>query len=217
VLLQEEPPPVGVLMDLIEFCWRAVGRVQRGRDHSYFSHYHVSFDVEAGRDEFEEDVNRIFRRNGLAYTLTSSGSIERVLPAELEARVRHPAFRTGDHLLDAMLDTARQKFLDPEEAVRREALEKLWDAWERLKTIDGESKKAGIAVLLDAAAGARGGQFRKMLESEAEALTKIGHTFHIRHSETSQEPLANPAHVDYLFGRMFSFIFILLQMTGKVG
>ena len=35
-----------------------------------------------------------------------------------------------------MLESARRKFLDPDPAVRLEALEKIWDAFERVKTLE---------------------------------------------------------------------------------
>ena len=45
------------------------------------------------------------------------------------------------------------QFLHPDEAIRREALEVLWDAWERLKTLgSGRDKKAQTASILDGAA-----------------------------------------------------------------
>ena len=36
--------------------------------------------------------------------------------------------------------------------VSKEALEKLWDAWERLKTLEAGDKKSSIKTLLDKAA-----------------------------------------------------------------
>lgn len=45
----------------------------------------------------------------------------------------------------------------------------------------------------------------------ATALTKVGKTFHIRHSETSQTELARQDHVDYLFHRLWSLIWLLLR------
>lgn len=51
---------------------------------------------------------------------------------------------------------------------------------------------------------------------EASALTKIGNTFHIHHSETSQEPLSSSREVDYLFHRLFAFIALLLRATGRM-
>ena len=46
-------------------------------------------------------------------------------------------------------------------------------------------------------------------------LTKIGNTFRIRHSETSQEDLRSPEQVDYLFGRLFAFIRLILKATER--
>jgi hypothetical protein len=84
--LQERPwygssqEPIATLnaLDLVEFCWRCVGKPVQRAYHDYFRHYHLSFDVEAGRQEFRETVNRIFCRNGLAYDLTAEGLIERL-------------------------------------------------------------------------------------------------------------------------------------------
>ena len=49
-------------------------------------------------------------------------------------------FRTGDVETDRLLETARQKILKPHKEVRQDALEKLWDAFER--QIPGEVEKA---------------------------------------------------------------------------
>ena len=70
--------------------------------------------------------------------------------------------------------------------------------------------------LLDGAA-APGTRFRQVLGDEAAALTKIGNTFRIRHSETSQEDLGSPEQVDYLFGRLFAFMRMVLKATGRGG
>lgn len=202
---------------MIEFCWRCIGKPVRGGYHDFFKHYHLRFDVEAGRDEFREAVNRIFRRNGMAYKLTKEGRIERLAPPVLREELASAHFRTGDSELDRMLETARCKFVDPDEAVRREALEALWDAWERLKTLGtGPNKKAQVAALLDATAGSSSPRFREALEREAKELTWIGNNLRMRHSETSQERLAISDHVDYLFHRLLGLIQAILRTHGWV-
>lgn len=45
-------------MDLIEFCWRSIGKPERRGLHSYFGHYHLSFDIEEGQDEFADVVDQ---------------------------------------------------------------------------------------------------------------------------------------------------------------
>ena len=212
-----EPPPTMDVLDMIEFCWRCIGKPVRIGYHSYFSHNHLRFDVEAGRDEFRDDINRIFRRNGLAYELTEQGHIERLAAPVLREELAAVQFDTGEAELDRLLETARQKFHDPNEAVRREALEALWDAWERLKTLgSGSDKKAQITSLLDDTAGSFSPQFRAVLDREAKELTWIGNHLQIRHSEVSQERLAEGKHVDYLFHRLLSLVQLILRMKERV-
>jgi hypothetical protein len=218
ILAASESLPVTQVMDMIEFCWRAVGKpIQRGY-HPYFQHHHLVFDIEAGRNDFREAVNQIFRRGGLAYELTEDGKVQRLAPPALREALAQATFSTGDSDLDTMLETARRKFLDPDEAVRREALEKLWDAWERVKTVEpGADKLAQVTTLLNRAADSDGSKFRAMLETEARELTTIGNTFQIRHTETTQEPLTSADHVDYLFHRLFALIRLVLRTTGRGG
>ena len=99
-------------------------------------------------------------------------------------------------------------------AIRRESLEKLWDAWERLKTLEpGRDKRESAGRLLDKAAGEP--TLRAKIEEEAIALTNIGNTFMIRHTETDKIPITDSAHIDYLFHRMFSMIRLLLKTSGR--
>ena len=124
-------------------------------------------------------------------------------------------FATSDPILDGLLETARKKFLDPDVHDRREALEKLWDAWERLKTLEAEDKKRSVGLLLDKAS--RDSRFREVLEVEAKTLTEIGNSFMIRHTEVGKAPIRQDEHVDYLFHRMFDLIRLLLRTTGRGG
>jgi len=205
------------VLDMIEFCWRAVGKPVQTSHHSYFQHYHLRFDRDVGRFEFREEVNRIFRRNGLVYSLNAGGSIERMAPPVLREALASAYFRTGDHELDRMLETARAKLLDPDENIRREALEKLWNAWERLKTLGpGTGKLAQIAALLDTTAGASSPVLRQKLENDAIELTKIGNEMQIRHSEVGKERVKTSVHIDYLFHRLFSLIQAILRANGAV-
>ncbi len=207
-----EMPSLIDAMDVIEFCWKNVAEPIPRDHHSYFNHHHLNFDVEAGREQFQEAVNEIFRRNGLAYELNTEGQVHRLAPPVLREELANATFRTGDGLLDELLEAARRKFLNPDLGVRREALEKLWDAFERLKTLgEGNDKRSQIKSLLDKAAGSDASRLREVLEKDARELTDIGNQLQIRHSEKSQEPLIASAHVDYVFQRLFSFIQLLLK------
>ena len=135
----------------------------------------------------------------------------------LSNELRQADFRTRDAELDKLLESARQKFLASSEDDHRDALEKLWDAWERLKTVDVSDKKSGTQKMLDEVVGSNQPKFRDLLEQEARSLTDAGNSLRIRHSETKQERLETSAHVDYMFLRMFALIHLILKTTGRVG
>jgi len=152
---QRQPiaPDTLLILDFIEFVHDAVAKPTPGKYHDFFSHHHLSFDQQIGQEEFRVTVNRIFARNGVAFEMLSTGRIVRVLPLMLGDALRRTAFNTGDRTLDNILDECRAKFSDRNPLVRREALERLWDAWERLKSLaDIGDKKRSIKIILDATA-----------------------------------------------------------------
>jgi hypothetical protein len=206
-----EKPSTFTILDLIEFCHRHVAKPNQLDWHPYYRHHHLIFNKQEGQIEFCENINRVFSRNGLAYELNQDGHIERLAPPVLQEALGGAVFRTGDRDLDKMLEDARSKFLSPKPDIRREALEKLWDAWERIKSLEvPNNKRLSITTLLDKTSPEP--NFREALEKEARELTDIGNKFQIRHSETSQRALEKLEHVDYLFHRCFAMIFMLMAV-----
>ena len=204
-----QKPSTNTILDLIEFCYRHVAKSNQLDWHSYYRHHHLTFNQQDGQIEFCQNINRVFSRNGLAFELKPDGHVERLGPPVLQESLTNAIFGTGDQILDKMLEDARSKFLSPKPDIRREALERLWDAWERIKTLeDPNNKSLSIRVLLDKASPEP--KFREALEKEARELTAIGNQFQIRHSEASQTPLETLEHVDYLFHRLFAMILLLL-------
>ena len=206
-----------IMMDIIEFCWKSIGKPHEHYYHPFFAHHHLTFDQAVGQSEFRNEVNVVFRRNGVAFDLTEVGRIERLIPGPVGSALRGAVFQTGDAQLDQLLETARRKILLTDENEHRDALEKLWDAWERLKTVEVGDKKIGAAKMLDKAAGSLQPTLRTMLDNEAKALTDAGNKLSIRHSETTQERLETSEQVNYLFQRMFSLIELILRATGRMG
>lgn len=203
-------PDTLLILDFVEFVYASVAKPLPGKHHDFFNHHHFTFDQQSGQEEFRATVNRIFARNGVAFEMLSTGRIVRVLPPVLGEELKRTIFRTGDRTLDNMLDECRAKFADRNPLVRREALERLWDAWERLKSLaDPNDKKRSIKVILDATASEP--SLRARLEEEAIELTSIGNSHLIRHSEVSQVPVIDVDHIDYLFHRLFAMIQLLLR------
>ncbi len=201
------------ILDIVEFCWKSIGKPIQTEYHDRLEHQHLKFDQIQGQEEFRKGIETIFRRNGIAYELTEKGRIERLVPPIFCEALVDAHFNTGDQQLDNLLKTAQEKFIDPDPDTRREALEPLWDAWERLKTLDGHGdKQSRTKAMLDATAGSKSPRFREALEGEARALTDIGNVLTIRHSETNQERLEKGEHVDYLFYRLYSLIHLILRL-----
>lgn len=215
-LSQREPfaPDTLLILDFIEFIYASVAKPIPGKHHDFFSHHHFTFDQQFGQEEFRATVNRIFSRNGVAFEMLSTGRIVRVLPPVLGEDLKRTIFRTGDRTLDNMLDECRAKFSDRNPLVRREALERLWDGWERLKSLaDPGDKKRSIKIILDATAAEP--SLRARLEGEATELNSIGNSHLIRHSEVNQVPVIDVDQVDYLFHRLFAMIQLVLRKQGS--
>ena len=217
-----EPPPDSLpstlaILDFIELIARNIGEPTRVGWHDYHSHHHLKIDREAGLKKFVEDINRIFSRNGLAYELSESGAIERTVPAPMADLVKRTSFRTGDNDLDGLLDTAIGRFLSPKPEARQDALEKLWDAFERLKTIEGgKDKKARSTALIDRAISADFPVFRSVVETEFKTMTKVGNELRIRHFEVGHEPVGETGEKDYLFMRLYSLVLLMLKRTWRL-
>ena len=215
-LSQREPfaPDTLLILDFIEFIYASVAKPIPGKHHDFFSHHHLTFDQQSGQEEFRATVNRIFSRNGVAFEMLSTGRIVRVLPPVLGEDLKRTIFRTGDRTLDNMLDECRAKFSDRNPLLRREALERLWDGWERLKSLaDPGDKKRSIKIILDATATEP--SLRARLEGEATELNSIGNSHLIRHSEVNQVPVIDVDQVDYLFHRLFAMIQLVLRKKGS--
>lgn len=211
-LSQRQPfaPDTLMILDFIEFIYASVAKPILGKHHDFFNHHHLTFDQEAGQEEFRATANRIFARNGVAFEVLSTGRIVRVLPPVLGEDLKRTLFRTGDRTLDNMLEECRAKFSDRNPLIRREALERLWDAWERIKSLaDSNDKKKSVKIILDAITSEP--SLRARLEEEATELNSIGNSHLIRHSEVNQVPIIDVDHVDYLFHRLFAMIQLMLR------
>ena len=208
---QESPvPDIFTSLDLIQFSYQNVAKPIQGGYHSFYRHHHLTFDEDSGREEFRSKINSIFARNGIAYQLRADGTIERLAPPVLKEVLANTVFRTKDKILNQMLEDARKKFLDPDPVVRRESIERLWDCWERIKTLERPNdKKASITLLLNKATTQK--NVREMLEEEARKLTDIGNSFHIRHTEIQQTLISDNHIIDYLFHRLFCMIVLVLK------
>ena len=210
-------PDTPKILDLVQFIARHIVNPIRLDWHVHRKHQHLEFDRAEGLRKFVDDINRIFSRNGLAYELTESGIVKRTIPAPIAEMMKRTHVRTGDNHLDGLLETAIDRFLSPKPEGRQDALEKLWDAFERLKTVEaGKDKREQANALIDRATSGDSPVFRLIVEKEFRALTDAGNELRIRHSEIGSEPVGDSGEKDYLFSRMFSLFWLVLKATGRM-
>lgn len=201
-------PSKEVAFDLVEFVHRHVAEPEKLDWHSYMRHHHLGFDRAAGRASWREDVNRVLQRSGIGYELQPDGRVERLLPRGIGAAIAAADFDTGDSTLDGLLDEATRRFVDRDPSARRDAVEKLWDSFERAKTLLDPDKKKGAARILDESSSTP--DFRRLMEAEARTLTAVGNDFRIRHSEHGKVELTDH-ELDYVFGRLYVLLWHLLR------
>lgn len=214
------PPSTPVALDVVEFAGHYVAEPSGRLNIRLHLHEHLSFEPcsrRMGQDKFREEADKIFARNGLAFTIGDDMRVRRLGPPEARPVLSDFAPRTGDADLDAKLRAAHTRFLSRDPSNRLDALKDLWDAFERLKTLEpGNDKKASVQQLL--AGAVPDAAFRTRLDAEMTALTAIGNAFHIRHFERDRSPLPAPSGnaVDYLFTRLLALIAYLLRQTKRM-
>lgn len=110
-----------------------------------------------------------------------------------------------------MLQEAVALYKAPNPASHKDAVEKLWDAFERLKTYytNLDKKKSADKIIKDIANGNE--SIFAMLENEFKTLTDIGNTYRIRHHETDKIDIDDERHYDYFFNRCLSLIALAIQ------
>lgn len=114
---------------------------------------------------------------------------------------------TNDSNLNSLIEEAKERFFNPKD--KQVALEKLWDAFERIKTYfssEGLNKKQSAEKLVNLISENFDKEF---IEEEFDKLTKIGNNYRIRHHETGKKELT-PVHINYFFFKMLSLIDLCL-------
>lgn len=196
------------LIDLIEFVAQNIRDITRREYHSFYGHDELVFGTTNETAlKFIEDVNTIFKKTGLLYYMNTNQEIERVvetaiLSEEIESKieaVREPG-------LKELLKTAIQKHKSPHPDDQKDAVEKIWDAFERLKTYyTNIDKKASATKIVNDMSGGQN-EYVDLFNAEFKALTDIGNNFRIRHHETSKIDIVDIRHYDYFFNRCLSLI-----------
>lgn len=202
--------------DVIEFLYLKTSTpVQTGQYHRYHEHYHLTFQQDnVAKNDFSKALNDLFSATGMIYEFDqTTGQVKTILGEETKQLI-HSAL--NQRMLDSeyyeMLHDACGKISSSRLEVSYQALEKLWDAFERLKCYfdpqNQKEKKQSIQQIVGLFA--ENILFQQEVNDEMNKLTDLGNSFRIRHSETYQSTLNNHRQINYLFKRCLAMI-VLLQ------
>ena len=120
-----------------------------------------------------------------------------------------------DNDLKSLIDSANSLYLKNTSDDSQLALEKIWDALERVKTYFGSDKKQSIVRIEQCISGGNE-PIAKMIHGELNALTSIGNQYQIRHFERGKHLIADKKVRDYLFNRCQGLINLILQSVDKI-
>ena len=201
------------LLDFVEFMAENVSDISQGWYHKYFSHYHlVKLSSNEIRNDFIEEINACFSRLGLLYTLTANGHVERVVEngvvtVDTINTVLSINEKGTKDLLQEALDLYRSH--NPNDL--KNAVEKIWDAFERLKTYytNLDKQQSSTKIINDMADQRQ--EYIDLFREEFLKLTYIGNSFRIRHHETDKYDIPDDRYYDYLFNRCLSIIALAVQ------
>jgi len=207
--------PDGVLFDLVEWAARQMSFPEQETFHGYPhpGHWSLHFDRRRAVVEFTSEVNLLLSRGGTVFELAGTGQVQRLGTPEVRAATSALRPATGDSALDVLIEDARERYRSRKASERAVAIEKLWDAFERLKTIEpGKDKKRQVEGLLNRIAEPA---MRIVASAEMRSLTDFGNQFKIRHHEVGKIPLPIEAQ-DYIAARMANLLVFLLQESGRL-
>lgn len=164
------------------------------------------------KSAYQEAINTIFQKDNVSFRLTDQGLVEQLAEHEvLTSEIITMGEQITEPGLRELFDLAVEKHMQPNLQSHKDAVEKLWDVLERLKTYytNLDKKKSVEKVVNDMSSGQE--TFVKLFNDEFKALTDIGNNFRIRHHETNRTDITDIRHYDYFFNRCLSLIALAIQ------
>jgi len=119
---------------------------------------------------------------------------------------------TRDKELNSLINESKSRFLNPND--KQIALEKIWHAFERIKTYYGPNKKLSAQTLTSKIATDIS---EDILEKEFLSLTKIGNEYRIRHHEKGKVELKDTSQIEYLYFRVLTLIDLCIRKINEHG
>lgn len=158
---------------------------------------------------FTAQLNALFKLNSIPYRL-EQGRVVSILDVSVGENEIASISEKG---LQELIVEAEKYYLDGNKHI---AVEKMWDAFERLKTYYSPvlNKAASASKIIDDMSASEP-NFKELYEAEFKALTNIGNGFRIRHHETTKIDITDNRQYDYFYKRCLALISVaILYLEG---
>lgn len=156
-------------------------------------------------EQFENEINTILKLNNISVELkdgeihsTNNKAIELDSSIKIDEIVLEELIRAADDLY------SKGKY--------SYAVEKIWDAFERIKTYyypTLDKKKSVERIIEDISYGNE--NIKKMFNLEFKALTDTGNSYRIRHHEINKIDITKELHYKYFYKRCLSLISVIVE------
>lgn len=160
-------------------------------------------------NDFATQVNALFKLNSVTYKM-EQGQIVSTFDVAIDKKDISGIAEKG---LKELLREANDYYREGNKQI---AVEKLWDAFERLKTYYSPAlKKAASADKIIDDMSASEPDYQALYKAEFKALTDIGNSFRIRHHETTKIDITDNRQYDYFYKRCLALISVaILYLEG---
>lgn len=201
------------LLDYIEFVAKNLKDVKEEWNHPMYKNYKIieCFDTYKVFNDFKNEINELFLEAGLLYKLTNKKIIERIVEnTPLTIEIEESINQVSESGVRELLKDAIALYKTPTLSARKDSVEKIWDALERLKTYYSADKKQSVPKLIKDMGNSED-EFIEIFKEEFTKLTSIGNNFRIRHHEINKIDITDLKHYDYFFNRCLSLIGLAIQ------
>lgn len=155
-------------------------------------------------DSFADEINLLLKSNSIMYKLAGGKMELAKMSLKSTEVIAEPGLR---ELVEQSTTLYNSKIISDKQL----AVEKIWDALERLKTYysDLDKKKSSEKIINNMSN--LNDKYKELFSDEFLKLTKIGNDFRIRHHETNKIDIIDNNYYDYFFHRCYALIDLALK------
>ncbi len=154
--------------------------------------------------QFRNEINAIFKLNNINVELRNG----EVHSTSNKAIGLDDSTNINEAGLEELIRTAEVSYNKGEYSY---AVEKIWDAFERIKTYYPtlDKKKSAEKIINDISYGNE--HIKKMFDNEFKVLTDTGNSYRIRHHEINKIDISKELHYKYFYKRCLSLISVIVE------